>query len=388
MPETLLVKGQGVIEVTLRTGQPSLALRLSAEGDDAAANALWLTVDHEGAQIRDEHGQIEAHRDHPAAGLDADPACAYWLSLDSQNRRIRYGKGEVRLETQWLEAVIPGPVGQRQEPGLWTFSLSRIHYENVREAIVWRDPLAAPLPLLVVASDAMTMDMAAMALATVPTNLAPEAQRLYEAICGESFTLNSPDFPNFTDAIEASIQDPNGWCHKTLAAKANEFGEPDPEATYLRITLGVNQGESPGVPFVLEIWPPGHRSPIHNHAGAHAVIRVLHGAITVSLYPLLSTGHQTPFASQVFGKGSVTWISPRLNQTHKLHNSNLNGPTCMTIQCYAYGSSNDQSHYEYFDYIDNSGQSIQHFDPNSDMDFVAFKALMRQEWLVRQLAGG
>ena len=33
-------------------------------------------------------------------------------------------------------------------------------------------------------------------------------------------------------------------------------------------------GESPGIPYVLEIWPIGSRSPIHNHAAVYGVIKV------------------------------------------------------------------------------------------------------------------
>jgi predicted metal-dependent enzyme (double-stranded beta helix superfamily) len=170
-----------------------------------------------------------------------------------------------------------------------------------------------------------------------------------------------------------------GWCNKILKEKANEFGQPNPDMTYLRITMGVNQGDSPGVPFVMEIWPPGHYSPVHNHAGANAVIRVLHGEITVNLYPMLSKYHLQPFGVAKFGKDDVTWISPDLNQTHQLRNTNVAGPTCITIQCYMYGEGNTQ-HYSYFDYLNSQGQEEQ-FDPNSDMDYLPFKELMKREWI-------
>ena len=160
-------------------------------------------------------------------------------------------------------------------------------------------------------------------------------------------------------------------------SKANEFGDHNVEETYLRITMGVEQGDSPGIPYVMEIWPPGHSSPIHNHAGANAIIRVLSGEITVFLYSMLSRFHQVPFAQQIFRKDAVTWISPELNQVHKLYNHNKEGPTCITIQCYMYSDSNT-THYEYFDYI--SGDSIEPFTPNSDMGFLEFKALMKEEW--------
>lgn len=35
-----------------------------------------------------------------------------------------------------------------------------------------------------------------------------------------------------------------------------------------------------GIPFVLEIWPAGHNSPIHNHGNAYGIVRMLHGDIT------------------------------------------------------------------------------------------------------------
>jgi hypothetical protein len=51
---------------------------------------------------------------------------------------------------------------------------------------------------------------------------------------------------------------------KKLEDKATEFGD-DPHETYLRITLGHSLGKSPGIPYVLEIWPKSNYSPMHNH---------------------------------------------------------------------------------------------------------------------------
>jgi hypothetical protein len=92
------------------------------------------------------------------------------------------------------------------------------------------------------------------------------------------------------EAIENSIRDPSGWCYQRLQQKASEFSKDKPnyEETYLRITLGHANGESPGIPYVMEIWPAGHFSPVHSHAGAEAVIRVLEGGINVSLFHFLS----------------------------------------------------------------------------------------------------
>ena len=43
-----------------------------------------------------------------------------------------------------------------------------------------------------------------------------------------------------------------------------------------------------------------------------------------------------------------------------------------------YGNEN-KIHYDYFDYITEDGK-IEQYEPDSDMDFVEFKNLMKKEW--------
>jgi hypothetical protein len=198
----------------------------------------------------------------------------------------------------------------------------------------------------------------------------------------QKFIIDGDDFPDFTKAIEYSIKTEGLWCNTTLKNKSTEFNKDDPNIleTYLRITLGENNGESPGVPYVMEIWPVEHYSPIHSHSNANAIIRVLHGKINVDLYPYLCGEKDgiKPFASKEFAKDEITWISPTLNQTHKLTNLQGNPDTCITIQCYMYDLE-DTLHYDYFDYISTNG-NIEQYEPNSDMEFMKFKELMKEEW--------
>jgi hypothetical protein len=42
----------------------------------------------------------------------------------------------------------------------------------------------------------------------------------------------------------------------------------------------------------------------------------------------------------------------------------------------------DDKHYDYFDYLDADGK-VQQYEPDSDMDYEAFKALMMEEWAER-----
>jgi hypothetical protein len=326
-----------------------------------------------------------------AAALDPDPACQYWFSLDSLHRRLRYGKGEMRLATCLVTYDFPPDVGQSGQETSWLTTVDAVHFDPpVGASIggpgrpiridVWRDAVVVEPSMKVLARDQITMLDMAHGTATVVENLTDECQTLYANIAGAQFGLDAPDFREFSRAIQASIDSYDGWCHKRLKDKAKEFGdEPEPLKTYLRITMGSNQGESPGIPFVMEIWPHGHFSPIHNHGGANAMIRVLHGEICVSLYAMLSANHVEPIARMSFVKDDVTWITPRLNQNHMLMNEKPDA--CVTIQCYMYPET-DRTHYPYFDYINKAG-TIKQFPPDSDMDFLAFKELMRKEWDAR-----
>jgi hypothetical protein len=310
-------------------------------------------------------------------GLVKQRGAYYWFSLDSQNQRISAGIGEARKEC----AIYSYQLQQAHSMKLFLESLALIKVQKLQVTSLLRDPITKSIPLLVKNTEELTMDALALSTCLPKSHLSGMSQQLYDCISGKQFVLNTPDFPEFTQAIEYSIATPGKWCYEMLKKKATEFDKdkPNEKETYLRITLGENNGESPGIPYVMEIWPVGHYSPIHNHGGSSAIIRVLNGAINVSLFPFLSGDALEPFAKADFKKGDITWISPQLNQIHQLKNLEGNTETCITIQCYMYNEDNT-AHYDYFDYLDESGEK-QAFEPNSDMDFVEFKALMRREWL-------
>jgi predicted metal-dependent enzyme (double-stranded beta helix superfamily) len=374
----LLVRGQGTVGFAIAEKS---AFGVSVQSGDWGAPEFRWEVGFDGVRLS-EHRDGEWHmldiKTKPNAGLDPDPDCPYWFSFDAINRALRYGKGEMRLGCQLAHYCLPKADSSKGDPYAWLKEAETVAVSaQIRGDVdLWRDPVTVELPLLVIPHDKITMEDIAEGKVTVPANLTPTCQILYDNVAGENFRLDTPDFPQFAQAIKESIADPEGWCHKTLAAKASEFGAPDPDKTYLRITLGQNQGDSPGVPFVMEIWPVGHYSPIHNHGNADAVIKVFHGEITVEMYAMLSDHHRTPFAEAKFGRDDVTWISPRLNQVHKLINKGTEEP-CITIQCYMYAATNT-THWPYFDYLE--GAEIAYFDPNSDADFIEFKAKMKAEW--------
>jgi hypothetical protein len=397
---SLLVHGQGVVLFRHTSMDPlserqSIMPRFQQGMDQTCIFYVYTPDKSDGFRVELTQQAVLVHRistnqpyvdPNNKSGLDNHPGAYYWFSIDSQHQTLLCGVGEARVETVIYRVTIPfASEDERKANKTFMESLESIQValdSDVELLRVLRDPITGKIPAIVKPTETLTMDQIASGAYLPKANLPLPAQQLYDCISGSQFTLDTEDFPDFVQAIENSIKNPSGWCYQKLQAKSHEFSKDKPnlEETYLRITLGQNNGESPGIPYVMEIWPVGHYSPIHNHSAAHAIIRVLQGEITVSQFPYLCATQDgiKPFAVTNFHKDQITWISPTLNQTHQLHNLPENASTCITIQCYLYDQK-DTGHYDYFDYVDSDG-TIQQYEPDSDMDFVDFKELMKKEW--------
>ena len=98
--------------------------------------------------------------------------------------------------------------------------------------------------------------------------------------------------------------------HKTLKSKS-----------YLRITIGPSARQSPGIPYVLEFWPPGAQSPVHNHGSVCAILKVVFGTIQNGTYNKMpstvynSKTEETFQPKELFQfdchQGDVLWMSPK-----------------------------------------------------------------------------
>ena len=370
----LPVHGQGVFLFTNMNSMEDVSfLILTEDGYDGLF--VWFTQKQIGIKkiSTDEIFMDKRNKE----GLIPVKGAYYWFSLDSQNQRLYAGIGEARLENIRYEYHLS------EDNKSFLESLVKIKFDktkNFRPLKILRDPITDKVPLYVKDTNELSMKDIACNSFIPNANLTPVCQQLYNTISGKNFVLNTPDFPDFSEAIEYSIRTPECWCYEKLKKKSTEFNDtPNIYATYLRITMGQNNGESPGIPYVMEIWPCGHYSPIHNHSGANAIIRVLSGEIHVTLYPFLSYGDDLikPFGSADFKKEEITWISTNLNQIHRLKNIKKD-KVCITIQCYMY-DRDDSVHYDYFDYIDDDDK-IEHYEPDSDMEFMKFKKIIKCEW--------
>jgi len=370
---SLIIKGQGVI--IFRHLKPDSPCILKFHNKDLSN---ILTVEFTSSSVNVSTTDSIFVDKNNTKGLIDDSAAYYWFSIDLHNQRLYAGVGETRLDTVIYKYEFPQKSNKIRD---FFGSLTNIDMsEDVKVLRLLRDPITMPIPMLIKTTDSLTMNDVAEGKILPTANLTPVNKKLYECVSGKNFILDDRDFPDFSKAIENSIATPGLWCNTRLKEKSTEFSKDKPNLleTYLRITMGQNNGESPGSPYVLEIWPIGHYSPIHSHAGANAIIRVLYGNIHVRLFPYLSSKVQS-FGNITFKTGDITWVNTTINQTHQLINPKSNNKTCVTIQCYMYDEA-DNGHYDYFDYIDADGVK-QQYEPDSDMDFVEFKALMKQEWL-------
>jgi hypothetical protein len=377
---SLIIHGQGVLIFKAKADDPCI---LKFHNKDLS---LILTVEFTPKSVNVSSGDSIFVDKNNTKGLLDDTAAYYWFSIDSQNQQLYAGIGETRLDT-----VIYQFEFVKTEGSLWKKSgttrdfLSSLTQVDISEGVkalrLLRDPITMPVPMLIKASETLTMNDVAEGKILPSASLTPVNKKLYDYVSGKNFVLDDKDFPDFSKAIEHSILTPGLWCNTRLKEKSTEFSKDKPNLleTYLRITMGQNSGESPGSPYVMEIWPIAHYSPVHSHAGANAIIRVLHGNIHVRLFPYLSPKVQS-FGSATFKKDDITWVNTTLNQTHQLINPKSNNKTCITIQCYMYDEA-DNGHYDYFDYIDADGIK-QQYEPDSDMDFIKFKALMKEEWML------
>ncbi|OEZ94315.1 cysteine dioxygenase [Duganella phyllosphaerae] len=368
----LPIKGQGTVSIKPDVVDDTLRFVFTTEAGSALEVAISRTRFSIDCRTGSDLTNLVTSKDEKLLLTLPELRQPYWVSIDSNNMRVRYGKGEMLrhlmlLEFQW---------DTESTYALKDFSKDLRHVDikgTVKDHLrVMQIPVTLDPPPTVIPTSAITMEVIAGNSASVVNDLSPVCQRLYANVAGPGITLNSPDFPEFAQAIQYSIVTEGALCNSKLKKKEEEFG-------YLRITLDTNMGDSPGQPYVLEIWPAGNGSPIHDHGKACAVIKVLHGQIQVSWFSSLSPKLLTPWGSMIAHAGDVTFLTPDYYQIHQLKNPSpkAGGDFCATIQCYRY-PDDDEAHYEYFDYIEN-GQ-IEHFSPDSDWEYLDFKKKIREEW--------
>lgn len=109
------------------------------------------------------------------------------------------------------------------------------------EMVIDPFPLVRDLPPYVIKDQDVTLDDLESGIVTVIANLPEACQVLYRNVAGPKIALDTPDFPDFSQAIERSVRTEGLVGHNLLMKKANHGGgESNFLGTYLRITIGTN----------------------------------------------------------------------------------------------------------------------------------------------------
>jgi len=347
-------------------------------------------------------------------GLEDNSIQTYWLSYDRDNMCLKYGKGYAMTETTLLICDLGEGVNTAEKMARKRKQWSKLFaiyddkrdndiniflyrsesdlkkdaklvkkgeaagFINMEKLIeVRKEPLTVNPSPYVLDSDKATLNIIDRAIYMFSSELPTSCKVLYDTIKNTEldmeFDMGISDV-RLSDAIRYSIETEGGLLNKILKTKP-----------YLRITMGKGLGESPGIPYVLEIWPKNARSPIHNHGAVCAVIKVLFGTIQSGVYnkvtsAILDTkGNFKPTELFKFNaqKDDVTWMSPEWYQTHQLRN--VSNDYCATVQCYRYDDK-DNIQWNQFDYVKDENGEVGNFFPNTDFTFGQMRDQVLQEW--------
>lgn len=205
-------------------------------------------------------------------------------------------------------------------------------------------------------------------------NLPKSGQILYSNIAGSKISVSDED----ALAINFSLNNEGCTLYSIIENKHQIKNKLN---RYIRVTFTNKFGNSPGHPFVFEIWPSGHSSPIHNHGDTVAIIKILHGSLDSEWFnPIPDIMNEEP---QLIGKaklfkGQITWLSNEYYQTHRLENKNKDS-CAISLQSYAY-LENDNKFQETFNYILSGNKIIQKSHPSSDIHFFDMIQKVKDEF--------
>ncbi|XP_021364304.1 uncharacterized protein LOC110457384 [Mizuhopecten yessoensis] len=394
------VNGQGVFTFNITRNN---AFRVVVT-TSSAKDAVVLVIGEQSAEfLRQQNNQYRSLKrvEHPQCGYEEGKKISYWFSYNRDSLVLKYGKGYTMEETTLLEynflagatpaeeavlrnryhclfnAEFQGQVQLYDSTHLVHSTVSARLIDIEKKVAFYKNPFVCNMSPIVLDSSKVTLFTLDNSKYMLTGSLPPACKELYENI--RNCELNWPpevDDVLLSGAIRFSIETEGCLLYEKLKSKAGEFGKGSgKEETYLRVTLGHSLGNSPGIPYVLEIWPSGHYSPIHNHGNANAVIKILFGEINISIYNKQTTEPDAvPMKTFNAYPGDVTWINRNWFQTHKLWNNTTD--FCAPIQCYNYDAG-DTTHWPYFDYV-SENSTIEEFLPNSDFTFKD----MRQKVLV------
>lgn len=96
------------------------------------------------------------------------------------------------------------------------------------------------------------------------------------------------------------------------------FGVPDPSRNYTRLLVDSINGKSN---LLFIVWNPGKKSPIHDHANAHCVMKIIKGNLQETVYEWpdkeeYSEGPMSVKKQTLYQEEQVAYISDKIGLHH------------------------------------------------------------------------
>ena len=387
--------GQGIFTFTVKRETP-FDIVLRPESRSGSSHWITLAIEQDRVQFQLGGDEVQDLAEVCREGVGFDPTCttSYWFSLDRDNLVLKYGKGYFMEETTLLQhnflagSTIEEQIKKRCDmkkllgPGVekviefCDMVLRDAPGKNILQDLqimhkvdFYPQPLIVNWPFAVKDSSTANLFELDRNDYIFTASLPPECQELYSNISSANISLDwvPSDFEhtyNFCNAIRYSLNTEGKILNMKLKSK---------KMKYIRVTVGPSHATSPGIPYVLELWPTNEGSPVHCHGNSFGVIKVLHGGIRVEIY---NKDMKTMIKQFHVSIGDVTWMSPHWYQSHRLFNNT--DDFCATLQCYRYGLT-DEKMWPYFDYVEEDG-NIGEFFPNSDFTFTELHQQLLEEY--------
>ncbi|MCJ1244183.1 Cysteine dioxygenase [Trapelia coarctata] len=136
-------------------------------------------------------------------------------------------------------------------------------------------------------------------------------------VLGPSSGLDSADVDpqDIERLMQAYKSDPPEWL---------QYAWGDSSRPYIRNLVDEGNGKSN---LLILVWTPGRGSPVHDHANAHCVMKVLQGSLRETLYDWpgiegMTDGQSSPLLKKketIYEENEVTYMSDKLG-LHKISN--------------------------------------------------------------------
>jgi len=153
-------------------------------------------------------------------------------------------------------------------------------------------------------------------------------------VLGPTSGINSADVDpkELQSLMEEYVSNPSEWEKYALA---------DPSRPYTRNLVDKGNGKSN---LLILVWTPGKGSPIHDHANAHCIMKILKGSLKETLFSwpdqcVLNNGEPSPpkvKKETVYQENQVTYMSDQLG----LHQVSNPDPENVAVSLHLYTPPN------------------------------------------------